>query len=103
MDMEKYDTTIGAFQISDKAFEDIASIVCENTRNIYPARKDKGFVEAKFSKEKELTMTVSIRVKQGVDIVKLCNKLQDEIAENILLMTGLEAQKINIDIQGFEK
>ena len=101
--MEKYDTTIGAYQISDKAFEDIASIVCENAKNVYPARKDKEFVEAKFNKENQLTLTVSIKVKQGADIVKLCNRLQDDIAENILLMTGQEAQVINIDIQGFEK
>ena len=101
--MEKYDTTIGAYQISDKAFEDIASIVCENTKNVYPVKKDKGFVEAKFNKENELTLTVNIKVKQGIDIVKLCNRLQDDIAENILLMTGQEAQAVNIDIQGFEK
>ena len=101
--MEKYETTIGAYQISDKAFEDIATIVCENTKNVYPVKKDKGFVEAKFSKENDLTLNVNIKVKQGVDIVKLCNKLQDDIAENILLMTGKDAQTINIDIQGFEK
>ncbi|MBQ6560312.1 MAG: Asp23/Gls24 family envelope stress response protein [Erysipelotrichaceae bacterium] len=101
--MEKYDTNVGTYQISDKAFEDIASIVCENTKNVYPVKRDKGFVEAKFNKENELTLTINIKVKQGVDIVKLCNKLQDEIAENILLMTGMETQSINVDIQGFEK
>ena len=101
--MEKYDTTIGTYQISDKAFEDIASIVCENTKNVYPVKKDKEYVEAKLNKENELSLAVSIKVKQGIDIVKLCNKLQDEIAETILLMTGLECKEINIDIQGFEK
>ena len=39
----------------------------------------------------------------GVDIVKLCSKVQDEVKENILIMTGVECKKINIDIQGFEK
>ena len=100
--MEKKDKNIGTYVISNKAFEDIASIVCENTKNIYPAKKDKGFVEAKMNKENELSLTVNIKVKQGIDIVKLCNKLQDEIGENILLMTGLDCQRINIDIQGFE-
>ena len=101
--METRDKNIGTYVISNKALEDIASIVCENTKNVYPIKKDKGFVEAKINKEDELSLLVSIKVKQGIDIVKLCNKLQDEILENILMMTGKECQRINIDIQGFEK
>ena len=101
--MDKYETKIGNYEISDKALEDIAFIVCDNTKNVFPAKKEKGFVEAKLSKENELTVNISIRIKQGIDLVKTCNKLQDEIAESILLMTGLECQRINIDIQGFEK
>ena len=38
----------------------------------------------------------------SVDIVKLCNKLQDEIKEAVLLMSGIECKQIDIDIQGFE-
>ena len=54
--METKDQNIGTYVISNKALEDIASIVCENTKNVYPAKKDKGFVEAKINKDEELKL-----------------------------------------------
>lgn len=101
--MEIRETEIGTYEISAKAFEDIASLACENVKNVYPVKKDRNYAEAKINKNDELSILLSIKVKQGVDIVKLCNKLQDEVSENILLMTGVECSKINIDIQGFQK
>jgi len=99
MELKKND--IGTYVISEKAFKDIAAIACSNIKNVYPTKKDNDFVDCKLSKTKEPTIKVSVRVKQGVDIVKVCNKIQDEIMENILLMTGIECKKINIDVQGF--
>ena len=99
MELKKND--IGTYVISEKAFKDIAAIACSNIKNVYPTKKDNDFVDCKLSKAKEPTIKVSVRVKQGVDIVKVCNKIQDEIMENILLMTGIECKKINIDVQGF--
>lgn len=99
MELKKND--IGTYVISEKAFKDIAAIACSNIKNVYPTKKDNDFVDCKLSKTKEPTIKVSVRVKQGVDIVKVCNNIQDEIMENILLMTGIECKKINIDVQGF--
>lgn len=93
----------GTYVISSKAFEDIASLACADIKNIYPVKKDKNIAEANINKKGELVITLHIKVKQGIDIVKLCNKIQDEVAENILLMTSKECKKINIDIQGFQK
>lgn len=101
--MEIKDKDIGIYEIAPKAFEDIASLACEGVKNVYPVKKDKNYAEAKIGKNDELSILLTVKVKQGVDIVKLCNKLQDEVAENILLMTGVECKKINIDIQGFQK
>ena len=93
----------GTFTISQKAFNDIANIACSHINNIYPVKKDDDFAECKFNKEKELTVEVALRVKQGIDIVKVCNKIQTEIKDNIYIMTGEEVKSVNIDIQGFEK
>ena len=100
MELKKND--IGNYVISEKAFKDIANIVCSNIKNIYPTKKEKEFAECKLNKNNDLSVTVALRIKQGVDIVKLCSKIQDEIKESILLMTGIECKRIDIDIQGFE-
>ncbi len=100
--MELRKNEIGTYIISEKAFKDIAAIACSNVKNVYPTKKDSEFVECKINKNGEPDFTISIRVKQGTDIVKLCNKIQDEIKESVLLMTGIECKKIDIDIQGFE-
>ena len=101
--MEIKGQNIGTYVITSKAYEDIASLACENVKNVYPVRKDGTYAEAKINKDNELYINLTVKVKQGVDIVKLCKKLQDEVSENILLMTGSECQKIDIDIQGFQK
>lgn len=100
--MELRKNEIGTYIISEKAFKDIAAIACSSVKHVYPTKKDNDFVECKISKAGEPVFTISIRVKQGVDIVKLCNRLQDEIKEAVLLMSGIECKQIDIDIQGFE-
>ena len=93
----------GTYEITNKAYEDIASIACQGIKNVYPVKKDKSYAEAKIDKNSDLSIVLSVKVKQGVDIVELCNRVQEEVAENILLMTCTECKKINIDIQGFVK
>ncbi len=100
--MELRKNEIGTYIISEKAFKDIAAIACSSVKHVYPTKKDNEFVDCKISKAGEPVFTISVRVKQGVDIVKLCNKLQDEIKEAVLLMSGIECKQIDIDIQGFE-
>jgi len=100
--METKNKGLGNYVISEKAFKEIATIACTNIKNVFPYKKDKDIAECKFNKNKELTVNLSIRVKKGIDIVKLCTKIQDEVKENILLMTGVDCKKVNIDIKGFE-
>ena len=92
----------GSYTISEKAIGDIVSVVVNNIKNVYPAKKDKDFVTCKFNKQNELNVKIAVRIKKGIDIVKLCSKVQNEINDNILLMTSIEPKKIDIDIQGFE-
>ena len=99
--MELRKNEIGTYVISEKAFKDIAAIACSNIKNIYPTKKDNEFVECKLSKTGEPAFTVAVRVKKGIDLIKLCNKVQDEIKEAVLLMSGIECKQIDIDIQGF--
>lgn len=100
--METQNSGLGTYSISEKAFREIASIACTHIKNIYPYRKDKEFVECDFNKNGELTVDLNVRVKKGIDIVKLCTKVQEEVKESILLMTGVEPKTVNIDIKGFE-
>ena len=100
--MEKKTNEIGNYSIAEKVYTDIADIVCSNIKNIYPIKKDNVYAECKFNKQKELVIDVALRIKQGTDIIKLCNRIQNDIKDNILLMTGIEVKRVNIDIQGFE-
>ena len=100
--MELRKNEIGTYIISEKAFKDMAAIACSNVKNVYPTKKDNDFVDCKITKSGEPIFTISIRVKQGSDIVKVCNRIQDEIRESVLLMSGIECNQIDIYIQGFE-
>ena len=91
----------GSYSISDKALKDIVAVAISYIKNVSPSKKDKDFVVCKFDKNNDLNIKVSIRVKKGIDIVKLCSKIQDEVKENILLMINIKCKKIDIDIQGF--
>ena len=92
----------GSCTISEKALQDIATIALSHIKNVSPSKKDRDFVSCKFNKNNELNVKLAIKIKKGIDIVKLCSKIQDEIKENILLMTNIECKKVDIDIQGFE-
>lgn len=91
----------GKYIIQNKAFKDIAQAACLKVKNVKPAKKENDFVDISVDKNKMMLISVSIRIKQGVDLNKICLNLQEEINDNILLMTGVDCKNINIDIQGF--
>ena len=90
----------GTLGMDKQAFVDIAQASIKNMKNIYPPKKGKDFVFCKI-KDNKLNVLVSIKIKQGIDIMKTCNKIQTNIHEAIEEMTGIDCGIINIDIQGF--
>jgi len=99
--MELNKNEMGSYVIEAKAFKDIAQIACKNVKNVYPAKEE--FVTCKYSKKTGLEFVVSIKIKPGIDVVETCKEVQDVINENVLLMTGVDCENINIDIVGFVK
>lgn len=91
----------GSYVIEVKAFKDIAQIACKSVKNVTGAKDD--FVSCKYNKKTGLQLMVTVKIKQGVDVVETCKEIQDSINENILLMTGVNCENINIDIVGFIK
>lgn len=98
--MKKFTNEFGNYYIEDKVFEEIAENTCLNIDGINPAKNDKNFCKVKSLDDKDI-LTISIRIKKGIDIDSICNKIQEDISESIKLMTGIEFNNINIDIQGF--
>lgn len=101
--MELLKNNLGTYVIEDKAFKEIAQLACLKVKNIVPAKKANDFVDVDINKDKSMTITVHCRIAAGQDVSKLCNSVQEEINENILLMSGVDCKNINIDIQGFIK
>ena len=89
------------YTIETKAFKDIAQNACLKIKDVEPAKKDTDFVDVKIDKQQNISITLEVRIKRGLDLQKICTKIQEEVNENILMMTGLNCNKINIDIQGF--
>lgn len=89
----------GSIEVSNKAINDIANICVEKTKGVYPNKKD-GTSVCNF-KDDELKVVVSVKVKQGIDVVKTCNNLQSKIKTAIGEMTGIETKSVDIEIQGF--
>ena len=98
--MEMNKNELGSYSISLKSFKDIADICLKNAKDIYPSKKE-DYITVKSDANDELTFTLAVRLKQGVDIVKTCNALQDNLSDNLALMTGINCKNINLDIQGF--
>ncbi|MDO4198010.1 MAG: Asp23/Gls24 family envelope stress response protein [Erysipelotrichaceae bacterium] len=90
----------GNYTISPKVFKDIAQISLDNNPDVCPGKKD-DYIGIKFDDNDNLTVNVSLRLKQGCDVIKTCSRLQDNIKDNLNLMAGVECANINIDIQGF--
>lgn len=90
----------GDIKVSKNALNDIADIAALKVANVYPVKKDSCVASCAY-KDDELKIVLSIKVKQGIDVTKLSNKLQAKVYEAINEMTGIEPKSIDIDIQGF--
>lgn len=92
----------GKIEVSKKAFNDIGNLAISKVKGIYPVKTGASICDCSF-KNNDLTMTLSIKVKTGIDVVTISAKLQSLVHEMIADMTGINCKKINIDIQGFQK
>lgn len=99
--MEIIKNNQGSYTIENKAFKEIAQLACLKVDNIEPAKKVNDFVDVTIDENKVMSIIIHIRIKPLQDIHKLCNHIQEEVNENILLMCGVDCKNINIDIQGF--
>lgn len=90
----------GEIKVSKNALNDIADIAASKVNNVYPLKKD-GSIASCTYKDDELSMTLNVKVKQGVDVTKLSSKLQSKVYEAITEMTGMEPKSVDVSIQGF--
>ncbi len=98
MEIKKSD--LGTYRIESNAFKSIAEIATRKIKYVTPAKKSDS-VNCKIGKNGDLSLTISVRMKQGCDVIKTCKDLQDSIYETIEMMTSVACKSINIDIQGF--
>ncbi|MDO5440563.1 MAG: Asp23/Gls24 family envelope stress response protein [Erysipelotrichaceae bacterium] len=92
----------GEVTLSKGVFKDIVSTVIKKFDVFFPIKKDNSYINVDM-KDNDTEITIHIKIKQGVDVVKTCKQLQNEIYETIYQMIGIEIKKIHIDIVGFER
>lgn len=90
----------GKVILSSDVFKNIAQIASNKVSGIFPAKKEDDFVSCKLNND-NVKLTIFIKLKQGSDVSKVCSQLQNKIHEDILDMTGIDCNEINLDIQGF--
>ena len=95
------DSNIGSAVLSDDVFKNIAQIVTDKTAEVFPAKKESDYISCKIDDNKNVNLTLCLKLKQGSDVVMVCSQLQHKIHESILEMTGFDCSDINLDIQGF--
>lgn len=90
----------GEVSLSKGVFKDITSISVNKSEYFSPTKKDNSYINVSYD-DNNLTLTLHLKVKKGIDIVDACSILQDDIHESIENMTSVEVKKINLDIIGF--
>lgn len=90
----------GEIELSKGVFKDIVSYILSKDDNFKSDKKDNSFIKVSYDDSK-LDIKVSIKIKQNIDVVKACSKLQNEIKESIISTCGVDINNINIDVQGF--
>lgn len=90
----------GPVILSSDVFKNIAQIASDKIEGVYPSKKENDFVVCKVVEE-AIKLTLYIKLKQGIDVAKTCSQLQRKIHEDILDMTGIDCNEIDLDIQGF--
>lgn len=94
------DSKMGQVILNSDVFKNIAQIASTKIEGIFPSKKENDFISCKIS-EDNVKLTLFIKLKQGIDVAKVCSQLQRKIHEDILDMTGIDCTDINLDIQGF--
>ena len=90
---------LGTIEIDNKVFTDISKMVCEKVEGVFPVKKEE-YATCSI-KDNDVKLHISIKIKQGLDIVNTCSSIQSEIHEAVLNMTGIDCSNITVDIQGF--
>ena len=91
----------GKVTLSKKVFKDIAYNASTKVKDIFPVKNDNSFVDVEV-KDDDLSLELAIKIQTGVDVVKVCSKLQSAVHEAIEGMTGIDCKNIRINIQGFK-
>ena len=91
----------GKVTLSKKVFKDIAYNASTKVKDIFPVKNDNSFVDVEV-KDDDLSLELAIKIQTGVDVVKVCSKLQSAVHEAFEGMTGIDCKNIRINIQGFK-
>ena len=52
--------------------------------------------------DNHLNVEADVRLKYGANVEQTCELVQNRIYENILFMTGFKANKVTVNVSGFE-
>ena len=96
--IENKDLVNGKASFSTDVFADIAAVALKKTKGVIPAKKDAVTIGYK---DKQLSITVAVKMLLGADVVKVCETLQNRIHDNFMEMTGVDCQDISLDVLGF--
>ncbi len=91
---------LGHIEVNADVFKDLAQIVSKKHNEVVP-KSDDDFASCSISRDGDIKITVYLKIKQGKDVLNICQQIQKEIHEVIEQMTGIDVKNINIDIQGF--
>ncbi len=108
-----HDTELGTIRVDDEV---IAAIVAITTNRIKGVANTVGGMTDNFTgmlgkknlskgvrvdlKENSLVITVNIMVKYGYGIPDLAHKIQNEIIDEVEIMTGMKVDSVNLMVQG---
>ncbi|MFV0479696.1 MAG: Asp23/Gls24 family envelope stress response protein [Anaerorhabdus sp.] len=94
---------IGTIALSKSVFELITEITVDELKGVEKSSVGKfsSAIHCKIEKNK-LNINVNVKVKYGANVNRECETLQHRIQQNILEMTNLECNRINITVGGFE-
>lgn len=91
---------LGLASISLEALNNISLVALNKISGIASAKKEVDMCDAKI-KDNEVVIDLFVKLNQGVDVVKTCSNLQNEVYSTILDMLGIKCKAINVNISGF--
>ncbi len=90
----------GNFYLNEAIFCEIADLSISRVEGAFPAKNNTRNTTIKIVKN-EIHLEVNIKVKQGVNVHNICEKLQNKIYLNIFQTTEIKPTEINIKVVGF--